>query len=69
MGIESIQILSDRIDNMGVYALAYHSREALANYLKRHKMPQRFASNNSAFVDNWDAEVVVRYTDGTAIGF
>ena len=69
MGIESVQILSDRIDGMGVYALAYHSVEALANYLKRHKMSQRYASNNSGFVDNWDAEVIVRYTDGSAIGF
>jgi len=67
--VKSIQILSDRVDYLGVNALAYHSQEALANYLKRHKMPQRFASNNSGFVDDWDAEVIVRYTDGSAIGF
>lgn len=66
--VASIQIMNDTIDGLGVLALAYN-RQNLANYLKRYKLRQRYASTDGAFVNDWDAEVIVRYSDGSAIGF
>lgn len=68
MNVASIQVMSDKVDGLGVLALAYN-RQNLANYLKRFKLRQRYASTDGAFVNEWNADVIVRYTDGSAIGF